>query len=199
LDKTDQPHRHMKKEIKICLIILWIFATGVLEASSNGRGRYARVINEIARKHRVESTLIHSIIKAESNYNRLAVSSKGAVGLMQLMPQTGIQYGANDLYDPRQNIEAGVKYLRDLIRLYNGKTNLVLAAYNAGQEAVKKYKGVPPYPETRNYIEKVKKGYSKSHIAVKTSIYKFYDQEGRLVFTNDYSYYVNNRRAGSEE
>ncbi len=109
---------------------------------------------KVAQKHGVEPDLIHAIIRAESNYDSFAVSEKGAMGLMQLMPATANAYGVNNFCDPEENIEGGTKYLKDLIKLYGGKTNFVLAAYNAGQEAVKKYKGIPPYPETRNYISR---------------------------------------------
>ena len=111
------------------------------------------MIRKVAKKHGIEPELIHAIIRAESNYESTAVSPKGAIGLMQLMPTTAKAYGVNDFCDPEENIEGGTKYLKDLIKLYQGKTSLVLAAYNAGQEAVKKYKGIPPYPETRNYIK----------------------------------------------
>lgn len=147
--------------------------------------RYDPIINVVGRKYSVPAELIHSIIKAESNYNGGAVSPKGAVGLMQLMPDTAKAYGVPDSFDPVENIEGGVKFLKDLISLYGGKTKMVLAAYNAGQEAVKKFNGIPPYPETRNYINRVMASYSQSHITVKTKIFKYYDSAGNLVLTND--------------
>jgi soluble lytic murein transglycosylase-like protein len=109
----------------------------------SSRKTYDPVIRKVAKKHGVEPELIHAIIRAESNYESTAVSPKGAVGLMQLMPATGKAYGVNNFIDPEENIEGGTKYLKDLIKLYAGKTSLVLAAYNAGQEAVKRYKGIP--------------------------------------------------------
>ncbi len=109
-----------------------------------GRRTYDPVVRKVAQKHGVEPNLIHAIIRAESNYDSFAVSEKGAMGLMQLMPATAKAYGVNNFCDPEENIEGGTKYLKDLIKLYGGKTNFVLAAYNAGQEAVKKYKGIPP-------------------------------------------------------
>ena len=146
---------------------------------------YASIIDRIRKKYNVPFSLIHQIILVESNYNPNAVSPKGAMGLMQLMPETAKQYGVKDPFDPVQNIEGGVKYLKDLIKLFKGNTDLILAAYNAGQEAVKKYHGIPPYPETRRYIEKIKRGYEKNYISVnKLRIYRYYDLEGRLVISN---------------
>lgn len=155
---------------------------------------YDNIIKEVSGKYGVEDSLIRSIIKVESNFNPQAVSPKGAVGLMQLMPTTALEYGVTDIYDPRENIEGGVRYLKDLIRLYQGKTDLVLAAYNAGQEAVKKFGGIPPYQETIDYIEKIKSSYHKSYIPTNSQIYKFIDKNGRIVFTNDRNYYLMNKK-----
>jgi len=163
-------------------------------AGTNFRQEINRIVEEIAHKYSLEPTLIHSIIKIESNYDPWAISPKGAIGLMQLMPTTAAQYGVRDIFDPRENIEGGVRYLKDLIRLYQGRTDLVLAAYNVGQEAVKKFGGIPPYPETINYIEKVKASYNKPVIRTRTRIYKFIDKKGRVVLTNDRQYYLKNRR-----
>jgi len=155
----------------------------------SGKAKYDGIVTSMARKYDVPSDLIHSIIKAESNYDSRAVSHKGAVGLMQLMPATAKFYGVTDSYDPKENIEGGVKYLNDLVKLYDYNTKLVLAAYNAGQEAVKRYKGIPPYLETRNYIKKVMASYNKNIIRRRTTIYRFRDEQGRLVLTNDYQLY----------
>jgi soluble lytic murein transglycosylase-like protein len=165
------------------------------------KAEYDEIVRSIAKKYRVEHTLIHSIIRAESNYDRFAISSKGALGLMQLMPSTAIQYGVKNVFDPRENIEGGVKYLKDLIKLYKGKTDLVLAAYNAGQEAVRKFNGIPPYRETRNYISKIMKrfGYDKEYIKGKTIIYKFYDKDGKLWMTDDRAFYLKNKNDSSSE
>ncbi|MFW6131917.1 MAG: lytic transglycosylase domain-containing protein [Candidatus Aminicenantaceae bacterium] len=148
----------------------------------------------MANKYNIPVELIHSIIQAESDYNKWAVSSKGAKGLMQLMPETAKDYGVKDIFDPRENIEAGVKYLGFLIKRYKGKTNLVLAAYNAGPENVKKYEGVPPYRETKSYIQRVKKLYGEQYITLKQSVRKFYDQSGKLVLTNYPSSYFSDRQ-----
>ena len=158
-----------------------------------GRKTYDHVVRKVAQKHGIEPDLIHAIIRAESNYDSLAVSEKGAMGLMQLMPATANAYGVNNFYDPEENIEGGTKYLKDLIKLYGGKTILVLAAYNAGQEAVKKYKGIPPYLETRNYISRIQASFRKSNIQTRTIIYRFYDGSGNLVLTNDPRLYALNK------
>lgn len=173
----------------------------ILRADPQLKTEYDNLIHSIAQKYRVEHTLIHSIIRAESNYDRFAVSPKGALGLMQLMPATAIQYGVRNVFDPRENIEGGVKYLKDLINLFGGKTDLVLAAYNAGQEAVKKYNGIPPYPETKNYIYKIMKGfgYNKEYIKKKTVIYKFYDKDGKLWMTDDRAFYLKHKNDTSSE
>lgn len=145
---------------------------------------YDGIVNTAAQKYDIPPELIHSIIRAESNYDFQAVSPKGAAGLMQLMPETAKVYRVKDVFDPLENIEGGVRYLNDLIKLFNRNTGLVLAAYNAGQEAVRKYGGIPPYPETREYIKRVMHSYQRLTIRKKTIIYKFYDERGKLVLTN---------------
>lgn len=188
----------LTKKIKVIIaIFLFILFYSGIEAKAQIKrdGGYDEIIQTIADKHGVEAPLIHSIIKAESNYNTNALSTKGAIGLMQLMPETARKYGVTNPYNPEDNIEGGVKYLKDLIKVYSGRTELVLAAYNAGQEAIKKYGGIPPYPETRNYIEKVKNyGYRKSFIRHRTKIYTYYDKSGRVVFTNNRDLYLMNKK-----
>jgi soluble lytic murein transglycosylase-like protein len=109
-------------------------------------------VDQIAARQSLAPELIHSVIKVESNYNPFAVSSKGALGLMQLIPATARRFGVSDVFDPVENIEGGAKYLRYLLDLYNGNYALALAAYNAGENAVAKYGTVPPYRETQNYV-----------------------------------------------
>jgi len=156
--------------------------------------KYDSIITKAAVKYGLPSDLIHSIIKTESNYNPRAVSPKGAVGLMQLMPSTARQYGVTNLYDPEDNVLGGTKYLKDLASLYQRNLDLVLAAYNAGQEAVKKYQGIPPYQETIEYIEKVKSSYGKKSLVGKTKIYKYRDKNGRIVITNNIFLYLKHRK-----
>lgn len=122
------------------------------------------IVEKAARAHEVDPLLVHSIIKVESNYNAHAVSNKGAEGLMQLTPATARMLGVSNSFDPEQNIEAGVKYLKYLKDLYKDD-RLALAAYNAGPGAVDKYKWIPPYAETQNYVYQVGKRYGEARRA----------------------------------
>lgn len=185
---------------------LFFLLTLSLTAGQNGSSRYNGIVTETAREFGVPAQLIHSIIRAESDYDPNAVSHKGAVGLMQLMPATARQYGVTNPFDPIQNIRGGVRYIKDLMRLYDKRTNLVLAAYNAGQEAVRKYGGIPPYRETINYIDKIKRTYKKSYISTGTEIYKYVDEKGVPVLTNNYLEYKqhlarqkNKKKLGSKD
>ncbi|MGD8526158.1 MAG: lytic transglycosylase domain-containing protein [Thioalkalispiraceae bacterium] len=119
--------------------------------------RFEPLIHQAASRHNVDAALVKAVIHTESYFNPLATSHKGASGLMQLMPQTAEQLGVTDMYNPRQNINAGTKYLSQLIKRYGNSLTLALAAYNAGERAVAKYRGVPPYKETQNYVKKVLK------------------------------------------
>jgi len=115
----------------------------------------AEAVERAAAQHSVPAALLHSVIKVESNYNAAAVSPKGALGLMQLIPETARRFGVADVFNPADNIQGGAKYLRYLLDLYGGDYPLALAAYNAGEGAVAKYRAVPPYPETQNYLRLV--------------------------------------------
>jgi len=126
------------------------------------------LIESIARMHSLEPALVHAVIKAESNYNPKCTSSVGAQGLMQLMPATAKSLGVEDPFDVRENILGGVKYLKKMIDRFDSNITLALAAYNAGPTTVSRYKGVPPYKETINYIRKVKlyiREYRKKEVA----------------------------------
>ena len=124
--------------------------------------KYDPTIRSVAKIYKLPHTLLHAVITAESYYNPDAVSKAGAVGLMQLMPGTAKQYGVSNRLDPKQNIYGGTRYLRYLAKLFNNDLTLMLAAYNAGEGAVKKYGNkVPPYKETQNYVKKVKKYFKK--------------------------------------
>jgi len=116
---------------------------------------YANFIADSARDHGVAPELVASVIAIESNFNPNAVSWRSARGLMQLMPQTGARFGVKQVFDPRQNIDAGTRYLKELLLRYNGDLSLTLAAYNAGPERVELYRAVPPYRETRDYVRRV--------------------------------------------
>ena len=117
---------------------------------------YDPIIEKVSEKYHMDSTLVKAIIKAESNFNNKAVSPVGAKGLMQLMPATAASLQVADSFHPENNIEGGVRYLRYLSMLFNGNLPLVLAAYNAGENAVIRYNNmIPPYKETRNYVKRV--------------------------------------------
>jgi soluble lytic murein transglycosylase-like protein len=115
------------------------------------------IIADAAQRHGVDPLLVHSVIQVESAYNSNAISPAGAQGLMQLIPSTARQLGVKDAFSPRENIEAGVKYLKYLTDYYKNDLRLALAAYNAGPGAVDKYKWIPPYAETQNYVYQVGK------------------------------------------
>lgn len=119
------------------------------------RGQYASLINQIALEERVDPELVRAIIKAESNFEQYALSRRGARGLMQLMPGTAGRFSVANPYDPEANIRGGVRYLRYLQDLFPGRLPLALAAYNAGEQVVLRYGRVPPYPETRQYVDRV--------------------------------------------
>jgi soluble lytic murein transglycosylase-like protein len=118
------------------------------------------IVEAAASRYGLPPALLHSVARVESAYRPDAISPKGAIGIMQLMPGTAAQLNA-DPHDPEQNVEAGARHLRELLIQYNGETMKALAAYNAGAGAVTRYNGVPPYRETQNYIEKVLRNYWK--------------------------------------
>lgn len=117
--------------------------------------KYDATIKAIARQHGVDDKIIKAMVQVESAFRSSAVSPKGAQGLMQLMPGTAKRYGVNNSFDPVQNLLGGVRYFKDLLEMFNNNLTLALAAYNAGEGAVQKYKGIPPYKETRLYVQKV--------------------------------------------
>lgn len=114
---------------------------------------FADLISSVAASHEVDARLVHAVIEQESNYEARARSKKGARGLMQLMPATARQYGVRNSYDPKANIEAGVRHLKDLLSRLELPT--ALAAYNAGEATVRRYGGLPPFPETQNYVRRI--------------------------------------------
>lgn len=120
----------------------------------------AAAVDRIAAEQSLPPQLVHSVIRAESNYNPDAVSSKGAQGLMQLEPATARRFGVVDSFNPVQNLQGGAKYLKYLLNLYRGDYTLALAAYNAGEQSVARYGGVPPFPETQKYVLQVRKHFA---------------------------------------
>ena len=116
---------------------------------------YDGLVRQAAQAYQMDEALVRAVIHTESAFNPSAVSTKGASGLMQLMPETASRYGVHDVFDPVENVYAGVHYLHDLKQMFNGNMQLTVAAYNAGENAVLRYGGIPPYPETIDYVSRV--------------------------------------------
>jgi len=126
---------------------------------------YRDLVEAAAKRYNMDADLITSVIAVESNFDPKAVSRKNARGLMQLLPETAAQLGVKNIDDPAENIDAGTRYLRDLLQKYNNDLALALAAYNAGPDKVQQYGRVPPYAETISYVRRVKRGYEKTKSA----------------------------------
>lgn len=132
-------------------------------------------VNQIAPGYGIDPELVMAVIRAESAFNVSAESNKNAQGLMQLIPETAARFGVTDSWDPIQNIKGGTAYLHWLLRHFNGKVDLVLAAYNAGEGAVERYQGIPPYQETQNYVNKILSWYQKTSHPVPAKEFKQLD------------------------
>lgn len=132
-------------------------ATGKADiALSDKAHRYTNLINDVANEVGINAHLIHAVIQVESAYNPMAISSKGAQGMMQLIPATAARFGVDKVHDPESNIRGGAHYLKKLLELFNQDIRLALAAYNAGEGTVQKYNNkIPPYPETQAYVDRV--------------------------------------------
>ncbi len=157
-----------------------------------GRDGVEKIVREASDRHRVDPALVRAVIETESNWNPKAYSHKGAGGLMQLIPTTAQRYGAYDVFDPQQNIDAGVKHLKWLLERYNGNLDLALAAYNAGEGAVDRVHGVPAYRETRNYVQRVQNAYFRpgsgrlaDAYVNPHAIHRDVTSDGRIIFTNE--------------
>jgi soluble lytic murein transglycosylase-like protein len=133
-----------------------------LPAKPSAKAPYQDLIEAAAARYGMDADLIASVIAVESNFDPKAKSRKNARGLMQLLPQTAERLGVQNIYDPQENIDAGTRYLRELLQKYNNDLVLALAAYNAGPERVQQYGRVPPFAETISYVRRVKRGYEKS-------------------------------------
>lgn len=147
-----------------------------------------QAINDAAAHHGVDPSLVKAIIKVESNFNPRAVSNKGAMGLMQLMPGTARQLNVSNPFDVHQNVDAGVKHFRQLLEDFHGDVRLSLAAYNAGEKAVTSHGGIPPYQETQNYVRQITHlyngGLSTQFAPTHAPIKVYRDQQGVLTFNN---------------
>ena len=152
----------------------------------NSHPDYSAPITKYADLYELDEDLIRAIIRVESNYDRKAVSPKGCLGLMQLHPDTARRFGVRDPFDPSQNIHGGVQYLHSLMDYFDRDLELVLAAYNAGENTVTRYQGIPPYRETREYVKKVTSLYQDFTPAQRRShrIYRIVQPDGRILFTN---------------
>jgi soluble lytic murein transglycosylase-like protein len=132
------------------------YHTKVRTFSGANKKRFAELIEQAANRYQVDAKLVHAVIQTESAYNSSAQSPAGAVGLMQLMPDTARRFGVSDRNDPDQNVDGGTRYLKHLINMFNPNLDLAVAAYNAGENAVIRYNNsIPPYPETQNYVKQV--------------------------------------------
>lgn len=156
-------------------------------SSSSIPSAYTDIITSACNRHGVDPALVKAIVKVESDFDPYALSRKGAMGLMQLMPQTALAMNVGNSFNPQDNIDGGVKYLRYLMDRYEGNLPLALAAYNAGETAVKKWGTIPPYQETQSYVKKIMKiyGVNAKAFSPRQTIYVGYSEDGSIMFTDD--------------
>jgi len=163
-------------------------ATGWLRMTETSHSQYATEIREISARHGVDANLVESVIRAESAFNPTAVSRSGAGGLMQLMPKTAVMLGVRDSFNPRENIDGGVRHLRYLLDRYPGNVALAVAAYNAGEGAVDNHRGVPPYAETQQYVQRVLNGgggvWTSGRTGIPRSVYRYAGPNGSVTYSN---------------
>lgn len=200
-----------------------VVSPGYKAANSSGTAKYHRYIESAASKYNVDAKLIKAVIKVESNYDETAISKKGAMGLMQLMPGTAKVLGVSKPFNPEQNIDGGTRYLRYLMNRFGGDHSLALAAYNAGPTWVEKYGSVPPIQETKDYVKRVTYHYNsrqtdnsakavKAAVAQATTVpkksaatadvkpkakpvvYKIQLEDGTIIYTNSKNFYERAQR-----
>ena len=155
------------------------------QAPKKDLGNLKPIIEEVAQRYGQDPKLIQSIIGRESNFNSNAVSPKGAIGLMQLMPQTAKRFNVKDPFNNKDNIEGGVAYLDYLMRLFDNDLELALAAYNAGVNSVMNYSGNPPFKETESYVKNVINSYKGERIEKMNKIYKIIKADGTILLTTN--------------
>lgn len=168
--------------------------TPAVASVPGARNTYLAYVRQASARYGVPEQVVTAVIRAESGFNPYAVSPKGARGLMQLMPQTASLLGVRDSFDPAQNIDGGVRHLRSLIDRFRNNLPLALAAYNAGEQAVTNYRGIPPYPETQGYVAKIMamlNGGTGLDVAgarpasmSEQPTYRFTDSDGTVVYSN---------------
>jgi soluble lytic murein transglycosylase-like protein len=169
-------------------------ANGAAESASGGsvaldHSELRQLVNRVSLEHGVDPKLVDALVRVESSYDPRAVSRKGAMGLMQLMPDTADRLQVEDPFDPEQNVRAGVKEFSRLVDRYAGSLQLALAAYNAGEGAVARYRGIPPYNETRNYVSRILTLYTGRPFRLAGTyrakpVRMMRDREGKTVITN---------------
>jgi soluble lytic murein transglycosylase-like protein len=196
--KTEKVAKEKTSDLSIDNRVSRTSAKRLRASTSAGLVDYAAYVRQAASKYEIEPELIRAVIKAESNGDHRAVSPKGAMGLMQLMPQTANDMNVSNPFNPEENIEGGTRYLRYLLEKFNGDITLALAAYNAGPQTVEKYGNVPPISETVQYVKKVFAFYRGRHnvtikgereqaaknFKVPAVVYKIVLEDGTVLFTN---------------
>lgn len=160
-------------------------AAGWLRLPPGARASYASEIRRAAERFGVPERLVAAVIRVESAFNPRAVSRKGARGLMQLMPETASILGVHDSFNPEENITGGVRHLRGLMERFGNNLPLVLAAYNAGEQAVVSYRGIPPYPETQDYVTRVLQFFrGTGAVSIPSPTYRILGPDGTIIYTN---------------
>jgi len=201
--KAASPAAEVPKDVRSDVVVAVASQTNNAGASSApvaqkaADSRLDRIVQDAAQRHGIDPVLVKAVISTESGWNTRAISQKGAVGLMQLIPSTAQRFGVGNPFDPAQNVEGGTMYLKSLLQRYNGDLSKSLAAYNAGERAVDLSRGVPAIPETQRYVRKVTNAYFRSDLGRSPSptlllwspsrpvVRREIDANGRVIFTNE--------------